>query len=375
MILQYKLHPVCEVIFISLRASFNYVKILIMPANLPPEYFDAEKRFKQASTPVEKISALEDLIATVPKHKGTDKLRADLRRRLSQLRKDAVRKKKGGRGDLYVVQKEGAAQIALVGFPNSGKSSILASLTNASPVIAEYPISTLTPLPGMMPFEDIQIQLVDLPPIGNEATDGWVSGILRYADALLLVVDITEDPEIQAELLIEQLERWNIHIITEHPLPNPPPSRGRVGVGGKPSNSELQTSVGVFKRALLVANKKDLCETDDVFASLREKYEQLYPCIAISSLKKDNLEELKRAIFDLSGIIRVYSKPPGKEPDLSRPFTIPTGSTILDLAESIHKDFTYNLKFARIWGSAKFDGQRVEKSYILKDRDIVEFHI
>jgi ribosome-interacting GTPase 1 len=347
-----------------------------MPANLPPEYFNAEKRFKQASTPAEKISALEDLIATVPKHKGTDKLRADLRRKLSQLRKDAVRKKKGGRGDLYVVQKEGAAQIALVGFPNAGKSSILASLTNATPVILEYPISTLTPLPGMMPFEDIQIQLVDLPPIGNEATDGWVSGILRCADALLLVIDITEDPEIQAELLIEQLERWNINIITEHPLPNPPPSRGRAGVGGgKPPNSELQTPVGVFKKALLAANKKYLFGAEDNFTRLRERYENICPCISISALKKDNLEELKRAIFDLSGIIRVYSKPPGKEPDLTMPFSIPSGSTILDLARFVHKDFLFNLKFARIWGSAKFDGQRVEKNYILKDKDIVEIHI
>jgi ribosome-interacting GTPase 1 len=330
-----------------------------MPANLPPEYFNAEKRFKQASTPAEKISALEDLIATVPKHKGTDKLRADLRRRLSQLRKDAVRKKKGGRGDLYVVQKEGAAQIALTGFPNAGKSSILASLTNATPVIAEYPISTLTPLPGMMPFEDIQIQLVDLPPIGNEATDGWVSGILRYADALLLVIDLTEDPDVQAELLLDQLDRWNIYIISnsKHQIPNSKPS------------------IGASKRALLAANKKDLFGAEDNFSRLRVRYENSYPCISISALKKENLEELKRAIFDLSGIIRVYSKPPGKEPDLSRPFTIPTGSTILDLAESIHKDFTFNLKYARIWGSAKFDGQRVEKNYVLKDKDIVEFHV
>jgi ribosome-interacting GTPase 1 len=329
-----------------------------MPANLPPEYFNAEKRFKQASTPAEKIAALEDLIATVPKHKGTDKLRADLRRRLSQLRKEAVSKKKGGRGDLYVVPKEGAAQIALVGFPNSGKSSLLACLTNATPVIAEYPISTLTPLPGMMPFEDIQFQLVDLPPIGNEATDGWVSGILRYADALILIVDITEDPEIQAELLIEQLERWNIYLIKLRTL-----------------NSELRTNLGVFKRAIIVANKKDLSGAEDSFIRLREKYEHIYQCIAVSALKKDNLEELKRTIFKISGIIRVYSKPPGKDPDLSTPFTIPTGSTILDLAESIHKDFFHGLKFARVWGSAKFDGQRVDKNYILKDKDVVEFHM
>jgi hypothetical protein len=327
-----------------------------MPANLPPEYFEVEKRFKQASASTEKITALEDLISTIPKHKGTDKLRADLRRKLSQLRKDVISKKKGGRGDLYVVQKEGAAQIAIVGFPNSGKSSLLACLTNANPVIAEYPLSTLIPLPGMMPFEDIQIQLVDLPPIGNESTDGWVSGILRYTDALLLILDITDDPEIQAELLIEQLQRWKIHLLSSK----------------KPDN---EANTGVSKRGLIVVNKNDLAFTEGSFIRLKEKYGDTYQCIAISAMKKENLEELKRVIFEIAGIIRVYSKPPGKEPDLSTPFTIPSGSTILDLAEFIHKDFLFNLKFARVWGSAKFEGQRVEKTHVLKDLDIVEFHI
>ena len=334
-----------------------------MPANLPPEYFEAERKFKQASTPAEKIVALEDLIATVPKHKGTDKLRADLRRRLSQLRKDAIKKKKGGRVDLYTVQKEGAAQIALAGFPNSGKSSLLASLTNATPVIAEYPISTVMPLPGMMPYEDIQIQLVDLPPIGNEATDGWVSGILRYADALIIVVDLSDDPEIQAELLIDQLERWKIHIISKSEI--------RTASDG----TKFETSVGASKRALIVANKRELPGTEDIFLRLKKKFENIYLCIAVSAFRKENIEELKRAIFNLSGVIRVYSKPPGKEPDLSTPFTIPLGSTVLDLASSIHKDFTYNLKFARVWGSARFDGQRVEKNHVLKDKDVVEMHV
>lgn len=327
-----------------------------MPANLPPEYFEAEKRFKQASACSEKITALEDLISTIPKHKGTDKLRADLRRKLSQLRKEVISKKKGGRGDLYVVQKEGASQIAIVGFPNSGKSSLLACLTNANPVIAEYPISTLTPLPGMMPFEDIQIQLVDLPPIGNESTDGWVSGILRYTDALLLILDMTDDPEIQAELLIEQLQRWNIHLLSS-------------------KRPQVETKTGVSKRGLIVVNKNDLAVTEGSFIRLKEKYVDICQCIAISALTKENLEELKRAIFEIAGIIRVYSKPPGKEPDLSTPFTIRSGSTVLGLAEFIHKDFLFNLKFARVWGSAKIEGQRVEKNHVLKDLDIVEFHI
>lgn len=334
-----------------------------MPANLPPEYFEAEKNFKKASTPSEKIIALEKLLATVPKHKGTDKLRADLRRRLSQLKKDAIKKKKGGRVDLYTVQKEGAAQIALVGFPNSGKSSFLASLTNATPVIAEYPISTVMPLPGMMPYEDIQIQLVDLPPIGNDATDGWVSGILRYADALIIVVDLSDDPEIQAELLIDQIKRWNIHTKSKSEIQS---------ASGRPKS---ETSVGLSKRVLIVANKIDLPDTEDSFLRLKMKFENIYSCIAVSSLGKKNIEQLKRAIFNLSGVIRVYSKPPGKEPDLSTPFTIPSGSTLLDLASSIHKEFSQNMKFARIWGSARFDGQRVEKNHVLKDKDIVEIHV
>lgn len=331
-----------------------------MPTNLPPEYFEAEKRFREAATSAEKILALEDLIATVPKHKGTDKLRADLRRKLSQLREDAAKKtKKGGRGDLYTVPKEGAAQMALVGFPNSGKSSLLAGLTNALPVIAEYPISTLTSLPGMMPFEDIQFQLVDLPPIGNEATDGWVSSILRITDALLLIVDLSERPEVQAGLLIEQLERWNIHIIktlnTQHPT--------------------LRTSTGVFKRAIIIANKRDIVGVDESFGMLVEKYSNICQCIAVSAFKKENLEELKRMIFEVSGIIRVYSRAPGKEPDMAKPFTIPRGSTILDLARLIHKEFVFTLRFARIWGSARFAGQRVQKDYILQDRDIVELNV
>lgn len=329
-----------------------------MPANLPPEYFDAEKRFKQAVTPTEKISALEDLIATVPKHKGTDKLRADLRRRLSQLRKESLSRKKGGRGDLYVVQKEGAAQIALVGFPNAGKSSLLACLTNANPVIADYPISTVIPVCGMMPFEDIQFQIVDLPPIGNEATDGWVSGILRYADVLLLVIDLTDDPDVQGELLIDQLARWNIHPVADTDLQ----SAGNRAVAG------------VRKRMLIAANKMDLVPDQDSFSNLEKKYGASFRCIAVSAARKEHLEELKRALFSVSGIIRVYAKPPGKEPDLATPFTVPVGSTILDLAGIIHKDFLFHLKYARVWGSAKFDGQRVEKNYVLKDRDIVELN-
>lgn len=319
-----------------------------MPANLPPEYFEAEKRFKEAASPGQKITALEALIATVPKHKGTDKLRADLRRKLSRLRDEAVRKKKGGKGaSLYTVPKEGASQVALVGFANSGKSSLLAALTNAKPVIADYPMSTVMPLPGMMPYEDIQLQLVDLPPMGNESTDGWVSSILRTADVLLIVIDLAEDPEVQAELLMEQLAGWSI-----------PPGRGED-----------------HKKAVIAANKEEAPGAAEGLERLREKLRDVCPVIGASATEKQGLEELKEALFEVSDIIRVYTKEPGKEPDMGTPFTLPTGSTVLELAKAVHKDFSAGMKYACIWGSAKFPGQKVPKDYQLKDRDIVELHI
>lgn len=325
-----------------------------MPANLPPEYYAAEKQFREAINPQEKILALEELIATIPKHKGTDKLRADMRRKLSQLREEAAKKKKSGKGDIYTVAKQGAAQVALVGFANSGKSSILKSLTNANPVIADYPVSTVMPLAGMMPFEDIQFQLVDLPPIGNESTDGWVSGILRVSDILLLIIDLLDDPDIQTELLIEQLEKWKINLLRKN---------------------ELLDNNYKSKPAILVANKTDLVESSEGLEGFIKSFDSIFPIIKVSTIKKEGLEELRRTIFQNSRIIRVYSKEPGKEPDITTPFILPSGSTVLDLAEMIHKDFLSNFKYVCIWGSAKFGGQRVQKDYILHDKDIVEYHL
>lgn len=326
-----------------------------MPTNLPPEYFDAERRYKQAATPQEKIAALEELISTIPKHKGTDKLRADLRKRLSQLRDEAARRKKGGKGDLYTVEKQGAAQVCLTGFANSGKSSLLKLLTNANPVIADYPLSTVSPLAGMMPFEDIQFQLVDLPPVGNESTDGWVSGILRTTDMLLLVIDLADEPDLQAELLLGQLEAWRIPLLKK---------RERRSGGG-----------AAAKPAVIAANKADLPEAREGLERMRQRYEAPYPLIAVSALRKEGVEELRQAIFEHARIIRVYSKEPGKPPDLKAPFALPEGATVLDLAEIIHKDFTEHLKYANIWGSAKFGGQRVQRDHVLHDRDVVEYHI
>lgn len=323
-----------------------------MPTNLPPEYFSAEERFKQAKTYSEKIAALEALIATVPKHKGTDKLRADLRRKLSALREDALKKTKtGGKAALYNVEKQGASMVALAGFPNSGKSSILASLTNATPVIADYPMSTLLPLTGMMPYEDILIQLVDLPPIGNESTDGWVSSIFRQADSILIIVDLSEDPEIQAELILEEFKKWRIPLLRKNALDKS------------------------HKPATIAANKLELNGSKTRLEDLKTLYSNLYSVVGISTKTKEGLEELRRQLFTNSHIIRVYSKEPGKEPDLYTPFVLPEGSTVLDFASRIHKEFIQRFKYACVWGSAKYSGQRVQKDYIISDKDIVEINL
>lgn len=325
-----------------------------MPTNLPPEYFGAEKRFKEAVSPQEKIAALEELIATVPKHKGTDKLRADLRKKLAKLREEATSRKKTGKADIYSVERQGASQAVLAGFPNSGKSSLLAALTNAHPVIADYPVSTVIPLSGMMQYEDIQFQIVDLPPIGNESTDGWVSGILRTANILIFVVDLSESGPVQTELLFDQLSDWKI--LAES--------------SGSPWSPEGKT-----KPLLIAANKLDAEGAERDLEELKQKYGAAFPIIGVSAFEKSGIEDLRQTIFGRSHVLRVYSKEPGKPPEMKTPFTLPEGSTVLDLAERIHKDFVHNLRYACIWGSAKFEGQRVQRDHVLKDRDIVEYHL
>ena len=208
----------------------------------------------------------------------------------------------------------------------------------------------------MMPYEDIQFQLVDLPPIGNESTDGWVSGILRNADMLLMILDLSEAPDIQAELLLDQLDRWRIQILKK----------------GYPCKKEERRK---YKRILLVANKTDLDLTGESLMELYDRYQEEYPITAASAATRYGIEDLRKSIFEVSGMIRIYSKEPGKDPDLGTPFTMPSGTTILELAEIIHKDFVHRLKYACIWGSSKFPGQKMHRDHILQDKDIIEFHL
>lgn len=327
-----------------------------MPANLSPEYMAAEQRFKAARTPAGKIEALEEMLSTIPKHKGTEKMQADLKRRLSKMRGEA--QKKGGAAHaqpFYHIDKEGAGQVALVGAPNVGKSLLVCRLTHAEPEVADYPFTTRLPTPGMMPFENIQFQLIDLPPVTAEFMESWIPTLVRQADAVALVVDLAADDLLEeVETTRDLLEQNKVRLGAPHDQPPP-------GV--------------VVKRALLVGNKVDLPGAGDNLVALRDLYGQQLPMVAISAETGAGLEEFKRAVFELLGVIRVFTKAPGKKPDYTAPYVLKRGATVYEAAAHVHKDFAEQLKFARVWGHGKFEGQMVHREYVLEDRDVIEFHI
>jgi small GTP-binding protein len=328
-----------------------------MPANLTPQYLDADKRFRQAKTAAEKIGALEDMLALIPKHKGTEKMQADLKRRLSKAREEAQKKGKAGpRGYTYHVPREGAGQVVLVGPPNSGKSTLLAMLTNAAPDVADYPFTTRKPLPGMMEFENIKIQLVDLPPIAPEWTEGWVFALIRNADLVLVVVDLASDEAFeQVEQIRRQLATHKIRLMRQ-------------------SSDEIANEGEITKRTVLVGNKEDAEDAKERGAFLTELHADDFPVLSISAASRANFEALRRALYDGLGVLRVYTKSPGKKPELDAPFVLKQGCTVLGVAEAVHKDIAASLKFAKVWGTDKFDGQRVTRDYMVHDGDVIELH-
>ena len=332
-----------------------------MPANLTPQYMSAEQRFKQATTHDEKITCLEEMLRVMPKHKGTDKLQADLKRRLSKLRQEAQKTAATRRGHTLAVEAEGAGQIVMVGPPNVGKSALLAALTKATPEVADYPFTTRRPMPGMVAFENVQLQLVDMPPISHEYMESWMSQITRNADALLLVVDL-DDPGVldTVELTVAMLQEWKI-------LPTAGPLTAEI---------EDAMEVGVVpRRALLLGNKCDGLASKDNWDILQEFYSTRWPTLAVSATHDHHLDTLRRELYTLLDIVRVYTKAPGKKPDLTAPFTMPRGSTVVEVAATVHKDFASRLKFARIWGTEKYDGQMVQHDYVVQEGDVIELHM
>jgi small GTP-binding protein len=326
-----------------------------MPANLPPQYFEAEKNFREAKNPLEKIAALEEMLAIMPKHKGTDHLRAELRARIAKLTQLAD-KKSGARRASMVIEKEGAAQVVVIGLPNAGKSQLVSGITNASPAVAEYPFTTHSATPGMMEFENIKIQLIDTPPLVPQSIDFWLPPLLRRADALLIMVDLADAPLEQMEAIVTQLEKMRIVI-------------GDAGAG---EDSEFTIW---HKKALIIGNKLDLEGASQNYTALNNKYEGRLPAIAISVKQGTGLEELKVKIYQVLNIIRVYTKAPGKKPDFTDPIVLERGSTLEDAAAEVHKDFAAKMKYARIWGSGKHDGVMAKRDHTLEDGDIIELHL
>ena len=324
-----------------------------MPANLPPQYFEAERSFRQAKGPAEKIAALDEILAIMPRHKGTDHLRAELRSRMAKLNQQ-LGKKSGAQRTSMAIEKEGAAQIAVVGLPNSGKSQLVASMTNASPAVADYPLTTHQALPGMMEFEDIKIQLIDTPPLAPQTIQWWLPPMLRRADALLVMVDLSHDPLAQIAQIKEQLEQM------------------KVLLDGEEADAETQ-AVAWRKKALIVGNKLDLDNGGNRQALL--DCCQGRPPVAISAREGTGLGELKLKIYQMLDIIRVYTKAPGQKADLADPVVLPRGSTLQEAAATVHKDFAAGLKFARIWGSGKHDGIMARRDHVLEDGDIIELHL
>jgi ribosome-interacting GTPase 1 len=328
-----------------------------MPANLTPQYLESEAKFKQAKTTPEKIKALEIMMAVIPKHKGTEKIRGQLKSRMAKLKEELQRRPTLGRVEqAFSIKREGAAQLVLLGPPNSGKSTLFSQVTHALSEVADYPFTTQKPIPGMMKFENLQIQLVDTPPIQLDHVEPGFSNLVRYADALLLLVDLTEDPLFQMEILLEELKQMKIEI---------------VGKGLIPAREEGWVS----QKALLLGNKCDVKNAMGGYRTLEAHFRDAFPILPISAKGEMNFDEVKKEIYQLLDIIRVYTKIPGKEPDLTEPVILKKGSTVGDVALSVHKDFVAKLRYAKIWGSGKFNGQMVKRDYQVNEGDIIELHI
>ena len=297
--------------------------------------------------------ALEEMLAVMPKHKGTDHLKADLRRKMARLSQESERKSGAKRASM-LIDKEGAGQVVIPGLANSGKSQLVDDITNASPAVAEYPFTTQAALPGMMEYENIKIQLIDTPPLAEQSVHWWLPHMIKRADALVVVVDLSQDPLSQMEAIIAHLVGM------------------RVGIGEmEPEDEDI--IILERKKALILGNKLDIAG-DVAYHALEEKYGALMPVFPISAKVGQGLEELRRVIYDMLEIIRVYTKAPGKKAELDDPIVLPVGSTLDNAAAEVHKDFRVKLRYARIWGSGKHDGVMVKRNHVLQDGDVIELH-
>lgn len=336
-----------------------------MPANLTPQYYVAEEAYRRATTLEGKIEALQEMLAVIPKHKGTEKIQGNIKRRLSKLREAGEKKSKTATFNPYFIEKQGAGQAILIGYPNVGKSSLVAALTRAQPKIADFPFTTTLPLAGMMPYKNILIQLVDTPPLTADGLPSELLNTLQNGDLLLIVLDMGSDECLeQAEGTLSFL--WNKKLISAE-KGEEEPTVEKTGI----EPGQIQPKHAPY---LVIGNKCDHPHSEENTQILHELLPGL-PLINISAQEKTGLSLLKNKIYQKLDIIRVYTKAPGEEPDLRAPFVLKNGCTVLDLAYNIHRDFPQLLRSARVWGSSKFEGQTVAREYVLEEGDIVEINV
>jgi ribosome-interacting GTPase 1 len=317
-----------------------------------------EDELRRATEPAERLEKLRELFRLLPKHKGTEKLQAELKQKIARAKDEIESGKHGGKkhGMSYKVPREGAGQVVLLGGPNVGKSALLAALSHAHPEVAAYPFTTRVPQPGMMMVDDVGIQLVDLPPVTEEVMEPWIGSIARAADFAWLVAGLADDAVVElAEAVLERMEAIHTPLVAE-----------------RPHDEESESTIHL--PAFLVANQSDAAGADDRLEILRELLGARLPIHVVSAVDESGLDAMRRSTYDSLGVLRIYTKQPGKPADRTHPFTLPIGSTVLDLARTIHRDLENQLKFAKLWGRTGHDGQTVGKDHALSEGDVVELH-